>query len=74
MNAWEVVDRTPDVNVLAVIWDFKINRLPDGLIKKFKACFCARGDDSWKALVSLEFDPMVQWTNVHLLLILEKYC
>ena len=43
-GAWEVVDRTEDMNVLGSIWAFKIKRFPDGLIKKFKARFCARGD------------------------------
>ncbi len=44
MDAWDVVDRTYDMDVLQGIWAFKIKRLPDGLIKKFKARFCARGD------------------------------
>jgi hypothetical protein len=44
MNAWEVVERTLDMNVIRSTWAFKIKRYPDGLIKKFKARFCARGD------------------------------
>ena len=41
MGAWEVVDETADMNVLESTWAFKIKRFPDGLIKKFKARFCA---------------------------------
>ena len=41
MDAWEVVDRTDDMNVIDSIWAFKLKRYPDGLVKKFKARFCA---------------------------------
>ena len=44
MNGWEVVDREEGMNVLQSIWAFKIKRYPDGLIKKFKARFCAQGN------------------------------
>ena len=44
MDAWEVVDQTPEMNVLPSTWAFKCKRFPDGLIKKFKARFYARGD------------------------------
>ena len=44
MDSWEVVDRTEDMNVVQSIRAFKIKRFPDGLIKKFKSHFCARGD------------------------------
>ena len=32
------------LNVIRSTWAFKCKRYPDGLIKKFKARFCARGD------------------------------
>ena len=44
MHAWEVVERESEMNVLKSTWAFKLKRYPDGLIKKFKARFCARGD------------------------------
>ena len=44
MEAWEVVDEKEDMNVIDSTWAFKVNRFPDGLIKKFKARFCVRGD------------------------------
>eukprot|EP00970_Alexandrium_tamarense_P013493 scaffold3441_cov152-Alexandrium_tamarense.AAC.1 len=56
MNAWTVVEREDDMNIIDSTWAFKLKRYPDGMIKKFKARFCAR---------------VVGWTTVRLLLILE---
>ena len=65
MNAWEVVDREDGMNVLQSIWAFKIKRYPDGLIKKFKARFCARGDQQLEGIDFFEtYAPVVQWTTV----------
>jgi hypothetical protein len=44
INAWEVVECKDDMKVINSTWAFKCKRYPDGLIKKFKARFCARGD------------------------------
>ena len=46
LNAWEVVEYDPSSmpNVIWLTWAFKCKRYPDGLVKKFKAHFCARGD------------------------------
>jgi len=43
IDAWSVIDRF-DHRVIASTWAFKCKRYPDGLIKKFKARLCARGD------------------------------
>jgi hypothetical protein len=43
IDAWSVIDHF-DHHVIASTWAFKCKRYPDGLIKKFKARFCARGD------------------------------
>jgi len=72
MDAWEVVDKTDDMNVLQGTWAFKCKRFPDGLIKKFKARFCARGDQQLEGVDFFEtYAPVVQWTTVRLMLILE---
>ncbi len=42
-DAWFVIDCS-DHRVIASTWAFKCKCYPDGLIKKFKAHFCARGD------------------------------
>ena len=44
MDVREVVDRTDDMNVIDSIWAFKLKRFPEGMVKKFKARFCARGN------------------------------
>ena len=44
MNAWEVFDCNGDMNIFQSTWAFKLKHFPDGLIKKFKACFCASRD------------------------------
>ncbi|EJK66248.1 hypothetical protein THAOC_12847, partial [Thalassiosira oceanica] len=72
MDAWRVVDRTPDMNVIGGTWAFKIKRFPDGWIKKFKARFCARGDQQLEGVDFFEtYAPVVQWSTVRLMLILE---
>jgi hypothetical protein len=72
MDAWEVVDRPVDANVIDSIWAFKLKRYPDGLPKKFKARFCARGDQQLEGIDFFEtYAPVVQWTTVRLMLILE---
>ena len=72
MNAWEVVERTIDMNVIESTWAFKCKRYPDGLIKKFKARFCARGDQQIEGIDFFEtYAPVVQWTTIRLMLILE---
>ena len=43
-KTWEVVPRTPEMNVLKGTWVFKLKRLPDGTPSRFKARFCAWGD------------------------------
>ena len=43
MDAWEVVDQTNGMNVIDLIWAFRLKN-PDGLVKKFKTHFCTRGD------------------------------
>eukprot|EP00956_Cyclotella_meneghiniana_P015029 scaffold22790_cov42-Cyclotella_meneghiniana.AAC.1 len=72
MDVWEVVDRTDDMNVIDSIWAFKLKRFPDGMVKKFKARFCARGDQQLEGVDFFEtYAPVVQWTTVRLMLILE---
>jgi hypothetical protein len=46
LDAWEVKEYDPSTmkNVIKSTWAFKCKRYPDGLVKKFKARFCARGD------------------------------
>ena len=72
MDAWDVVERKVGMNVLSSTWAFKCKRYPDGLIKKFKARFCARGDQQIHGVDYFEtYAPVVQWVTIRLMLILE---
>ena len=44
IGAWTKVIRDKAMNVLKSTWAFKIKRFPNGLVRKFKARFCVRGD------------------------------
>ncbi len=74
INAWEVLEYDPETmpNVIKSTWAFKCKRFPDGLIKKFKARFCARGDMQIEGVDFFEtYAPVVQWTTIRLMFILE---
>ena len=71
LQAWELVKRESWMNVLPSTWAFKLKRFPDGLVKKFKARFCVRGDLQKEGVdYFATWSPVVQWTTVRSLLIL----
>ena len=72
MKAWGVVDREDYMNIIRSTWAFKLKRYPDILIKKFKARFCACGDMQLEGIDFFDtYAPVVQWTTIILMLILE---
>ena len=72
IEAWKVVDREDDMNIISSTWAFKGKSNPDGLIKKFKARFCAQGDQQLEGIDFFEtYAPIVQWTTIWLMFILE---
>ena len=72
MDDWEIVDQNDSMNVIDSTWAFKYKRYPDGLIKKFKARFCAKGNQQQEGIGFFEtYSPVVQWSTVQLMLILE---
>jgi hypothetical protein len=59
-------------NVIQLTWVFKCKHFPDGLIKKFKAHFCARGDMQLEGVDFFEtYAPVDWWTTIRLMFILE---
>ena len=46
LGAWEVLEYDSETmpNVIQSTWEFKCKLFPDGLIKKLKAHFCAKGN------------------------------
>jgi hypothetical protein len=72
IDAWEVVDRKDDMNVINSTWAFKCKRYPDVLITKLKARFYARGDQQLEGINLFEtYAPVVQWTTIHLMFVIE---
>ena len=67
IDCWiEIPMSEATTKVIPGTWVFKIKRAPDGTLKKFKACYCIRGD-----LQEGEFDtyaPVVQLSSVRLFL------
>jgi len=60
------------MNIISSTWAFRCKRYPDGRIKKFKARFCARGDQQLEGIDFVETNaPLVQWTTIRLMFILE---
>ena len=49
-NTWVTVDRPNTKAVLKGTWAFKLKRLPDGTVNRYKARFCARGDMQTKGV------------------------
>ncbi len=71
IDAWSVIDQL-DHCIIASTWAFKCKCYPDGLIKKFKARFCARGNQQLEGIDFFEtYTPVVQWTTIRLMFILE---
>jgi hypothetical protein len=71
MKAWDVVPRQPWMNILPSTWAFKVKRLPDGTLRKFKARFCVRGDRQIQDVDYFDtYSPVVNWTTVRLMLVL----
>jgi hypothetical protein len=69
-DCWDYVPN-PGKNVLCSAWAFKIKRYPDGRVKKFKACFCARGNMQKEGIDYFEtWAPVVMWSTVCIVVVL----
>ncbi len=74
LGAWEVLEYDSETmpNVIQLTWAFKCKHFPNGLIKKFKARFCARDNMQLKGVDFFKtYAPVVQWTRIRLMFILE---
>jgi hypothetical protein len=70
-KCWDLVERLPEMNVLPSTWAFKIKRFPDGSVKKYKAHFCARGDQQKEGIDFFEtWAPVVQWSTIRIVMVL----
>ena len=72
MGAWEMVYWDESMNSINLSRAFRCKCYLDGLIKSFKARFCARGDQQLEGIDFFEtYSPVVQWKTLWLMLILE---
>ena len=72
MVAWEIIDHTPDMNVLELTWSFNIKRFLSGLINKFKSVFFDRGNQKLEGVNYFKtYAPVVQCTTFRLMVVLE---
>jgi hypothetical protein len=70
-GSWEVVTKKVCMRVLPSTWAFKCKLFPDGIIRKLKARFCARGDCQIEVLDFFEtFAPVVAWEIIRIMLIM----
>ncbi len=61
MNTWDVIEQEDDMNVINRTWTFKCKQFPNGTVKKFKACYCACGDQQLEGIDFFEtYAPVVQ--------------
>ena len=71
LGSFEMVSRPRGANVLQSTWAFKRKRYPDGLLKKYKARFCVRGDQQIEGVDVFDtYAPVVSWITVRLLLVM----
>jgi hypothetical protein len=64
-KCWDLVERLPEMNVLPSTWASTIKRFPDDTVKKFKARFCARGDQQKEGIDFFEtWAPVAQWSTI----------
>ena len=73
MVDWDVFDRKDDMIIVIIsTWTFKLKPCPDGIIKSSKARFCDLGDMQLGGIHLFDnYVPVVQWTTIRLMLILE---
>ena len=72
MGAWDIVDQYYSISSIDLTWSFRCKWYPDGLVKKFKSRFYARGDQEWEEIdLFVTYAPVVQWIMVLLISILE---
>ncbi len=71
MDCWEVVNCQDWMNVLPSTWAFQCKQYPDGIVRKLKARFCARGNRQLEGVDFFEtYAPGVNWQAVRIMLIL----
>jgi hypothetical protein len=69
MKSWKIVERKPWMDVLPSMSAPICKRCPDGMIRKLKARFGARGDKQFEGDDLFETPPVCNWQTVRIMLI-----
>ncbi len=70
-QCWYLVPQTPDMKVISSTWALKVKHYPDRMVKKFKAHFCACGNQQKEGIDFFEtWSPVVQWSTIRIVMIL----
>ena len=70
-HTWNVVERPNGANLISTKWVFKIKKLPNGQVDKYKARLCARGFTQEYGVDYFEtFAPVIRMESLRILLAL----
>jgi len=70
-KAWIIVEKKKEYNVLGSTWVYKVERYPDGRVKKLKARLCICVDQQIEGVDYFKtYAPVVQWSTIMTMLIL----
>jgi Reverse transcriptase (RNA-dependent DNA polymerase) len=78
MGTWMEVDRSSvpqQKRILGGTWVFKRKRTPEGVITKYKARFCVRGDQQEAGVDYFDtYAPVTMWSTVRTMFVLSIIC
>ena len=71
LNVYDLVDITPEMEIISCIWALQRTQYPDDLLKQLKPQFCARGFKQVEGVVYFKtYSPIVMWMTIRLLLVI----
>ena len=70
-SAWEIVPRPVDKSMVGSRWIYKIKRVADGRVEKYKAIFVAQGFSQIEGIdYDVTFAPVARYSSIRSILAL----